>query len=276
MIRPVNLLIVAGTMLVLMHRYSDEQNSRYWQMAVLMIVPAVLTAAAGYIVNDIFDIETDKINRPDRVIIGNLVSKKQAWILYVVLNLISFGLAYCYSPKFFRINMVIAFILYLYSYQLKGTPLLGNLVVAFCSAGVLATCMLHIRFETTSATWNFLGYVIFAFFISVIREMVKDMQDYEGDKQAGLKTYPVVFGIKGAKVIVYVLTGIEIILCGLYSFLAWGVKFYVSSGIMALITLALMYFINSLARSKTSEAFGKESQFLKYVMFAGVINILFS
>ena len=275
-VRPVNLLIIAGTMLVLMYRYTDEQNAAYWPEAIFLIVSAVLTAAAGYVVNDIFDVETDTINKPNAVIVGKTMQKKHAWILYLILNVISVVTAYAYSMKFATINTCLMAMLYLYAVQLKGMPLIGNIIVAFCSAGVLATCALHIRFDTESASWNYLGYVTFAFLISLIREMVKDMQDVEGDKHAGLKTYPIAIGIKGSKLFVFVICGIEILLCGLYSFFAWKLDFYISSIIMGAITLALFYFINSLSRAKTADEYGRESKFLKYVMFVGVINILFS
>jgi 4-hydroxybenzoate polyprenyltransferase len=121
-----------------------------------------------------------------------------------------------------------------------------------------------------------MGYIFFAFFISLIRELVKDMQDLEGDKAVGLKTWPIVFGLKGSKILIYMFTGIEILLCGIYSYLAWDVQFYISSIIMGLITIALFYFINKVSFSKQKEDFAFASTLLKVLMFVGVFNILFS
>ncbi len=286
-VRPYNLLIVAATMIVLLAKYRDETIEDYWIKAVFLILPAVLTAAAGYIVNDIFDIKTDAVNRPNRLIViddsatetnyvKGGISKKKAWMLYAIINLISVLISFGFSQQYLIINLCIIAILYLYSYQLKGTPLIGNLVVALCSSAVLACSILLARPEVDIALLNFTGYIVFSFFISLIRELVKDMQDIEGDKAASFKTYPILMGIKGAKILVYVLCGVEIIFCGIYSFLAWGLHYYVSSIIMGIITAALIYFLNFLSKSKTKEEFRASSQFLKYIMFVGVLNIPFS
>jgi len=286
-VRPYNLLIVAATMIVLLAKYRDETIEDYWIKAVFLILPAVLTAAAGYIVNDIFDIKTDAVNRPNRLIViddsstetnyvKGGISKKKAWMLYAIINLISALISFGFSQQYLIINLCIIAILYLYSYQLKGTPLIGNLVVALCSSAVIACCILLVKFEVYAGFFNFTEYVFFSFFISIIRELVKDMQDIEGDKAANFKTYPILMGIKGAKILVYVLCGIEIMVCGIYSFLAWGFDMYVSSIIMGIITAALIYFLNFLSKSKTKEEFRASSQFLKYIMFVGVLNIPFS
>ena len=274
-VRPYNLLIIAATMVVLLIKYRNEVLEDYWFKAVLLIVPAVLTAAAGYVINDIYDELTDSINKPSKQLIGKSISKSNAWKLYAVLNLVSLAISYFFSRQYMVINISIIGILYLYSIQLKGTPLIGNIVVAVCSAAVIACCILLVDFESTPGLMNFTGYVVFAFFISLIRELVKDMQDIEGDKAAGYTTYPIVIGIKGAKILVYVLSGIEVMLCGLYSFLAWGVDLYFSSVIMGLVTMALLFFINQVAKAKTSDDFRSASHFLKFVMFAGVLNIPF-
>ena len=274
-VRPYNLLIIAATMVVLLIKYRDESLDNYWLKAVLLIIPAVLTAAAGYIVNDIYDVKTDQINKPDKLIVGVTLSPSFAWKMYALLNITSLAVSYFFSTQYLIINLSIIGILYLYSIQLKGTPLIGNIIVAMCSAAVIACCILLVKFEVEAGFFNFSGYVVFAFFISLIREIVKDMQDIEGDKASGLTTYPILIGNKGAKILVYLLTGIEIMLCGLYSFLAWGIDLYISSVIMGLVTIALFYFINHLARAKTKEEFASASHFLKFVMFAGVLNIPF-
>jgi 4-hydroxybenzoate polyprenyltransferase len=282
-IRPVNLFIIAATMLVMCIKYISEGSENLILNMVLLILPAVLTAAAGYVINDIYDIETDKINKPERLVVGVGMTVANAWIIYSILSIGSIVISAIFSNEYLIINAGMTALLFLYSYKLKGTPLLGNLVVALCSAAVIACCILKrngqkiIEFETSAGFFNFAGYIVFAFFISLIREVVKDMQDVEGDTLAGLKTYPIVAGIKGARILVYVFTGLEILFCGLYSLLAyWMADMYTSSVIMALITLSLFYFINRLSRAKTHAEFGQCSVLLKYIMFAGVMNVIFS
>lgn len=275
-VRPVNLSIIAATMLVILFKYRNEQMEDYWLQALLLILPALLTAAAGYVVNDIFDVVTDKINKPDACIVGVSVKPATAWWIYAGLNVASLACSYAFSQQYAIVNISIIAMLYLYAVQLKSMPLIGNIFVALCSAAVIACCILLVAFETKAAMMNFTGYIVFAFFISLIRELVKDMQDMEGDQAAGFKTYPIVAGVKGAKIMIYVFTGIEIMLCGLYSFLSWGLDLYASSVLMGLITLMLLYFINHIARTRSKEEYGASSKLLKYIMFAGVINLIFA
>lgn len=263
-------------MVVIMYRYMDELNENYWYGCILIIVSTVFNAAAGYVINDIYDVETDAINKPGKNVVDKGLAKKYAYIYYILLMGVSVGFSYFYSEQFAVINLCIMAILFFYAQALKGMPLIGNIFVAMCSTAVLACCVLQIAFDKSTAKYNFLGYIFFAFFISLIRELVKDMEDVEGDQAIGLRTWPIVFGIKGSKILVYVFTGIEILLCGVYSYLAWQTQFYISSIIMGLITAALIYFINYLSRAKKKEEFSYGSTILKILMFVGVLNILFS
>lgn len=263
-------------MFVVLFKYRNELEVDYILKAILLVIPAILTAAAGYIINDIYDVETDKINKPESCIIGHSLSKSRAWQFYAALNVLSIGVSYFFSQQYAVFNLCIVTLLYLYSASLKGTPLIGNIVVALCSASVIACCILLVEFKTNWGLMNFTGYIIFAFFISLIREIVKDIQDIEGDKASGLKSYPIIAGVKGAKIIVYVFTGIQLLLCGLYSFLSWGPGFFISSVVMGIITLALFYFINQFSRAKVKSDYALSSKLLKFTMFAGVVNLIFS
>jgi 4-hydroxybenzoate polyprenyltransferase len=267
-------------MLVVLLKYRDINAQNYWMYAFLLILPAVLTAASGYVVNDIYDIETDKINKPKDQIVGVSLSAVTSWKLYASLSLVSIIVSFLYSNQYAILNVCILAMLYLYAIQLKGLPLIGNIIIALCSSAVFAICILYtgkggslIVFQE-QGFWFFIGYIIFAFLISLIRELIKDMQDLEGDRVAGLRTYPIVFGMKGSKILIYFFTSIEIICCGIFSFLSWGLDFYSASILMGLITLSLLYFINQLSRSKDKSHYGDLSKLLKYIMFAGVIALI--
>jgi len=272
----VNLLIVALTMFIVLFKFKDENATDYWFNALLLILPAMLTAAAGYVINDIFDTFTDSINKPERVTVGKTITKLQAWVLYAVLAIISLLISWRFSFTYFNINISITLLLALYALKFKALPLIGNLFVALCSAAVVASCLLIASFETRSGMLNFTGYILFAFFTSLIREIVKDLQDIEGDKAAGYHTYPILMGERGAKVFLYVLLGMQILLSGLYSVLAWGIGMRTSALIMGLITLSLFYFINHVANAKHKEAYLESSKLMKYIMVVGVINLIFS
>ena len=103
-----NLLIVALTMFIVLYKFKDEGAADYWFNALLLILPAVLTAAAGYVINDIFDTLTDSINKPDRVTVGKTITKLQAWVLYAVLTIISLLISWRFSFTYFNINISIS------------------------------------------------------------------------------------------------------------------------------------------------------------------------
>lgn len=263
-------------MVVVLLKYSPDEDLNYWLKMIYLIAPAVITAAAGYIINDIYDVNTDLINAPERVIIGTTVTKKQGFIAYFVLNAISLLISYQLNESYLIVNLCIITMLFLYAQQLKGMPLIGNLIVALCSAAVVASCILLISFNTQIGLLNYTGYIIFAFLISLIREIVKDIEDVEGDKTVGYKTYPVIFGNKGAKIICYIFAGIEILFCGIYSVLAWGVQMYIPAIIMGIITIALLYFIHLLSKAQVKNEFHFLSQYLKIMMFIAVLNLIFT
>ncbi len=280
-VRPINLGIVALTMFIVLFKFKNEVAVDYWYNALLLIIPAVLTAAAGYVINDIFDVLTDSINKPERLTVGTLISKKQAWVLYLVLTVISLLVSLVFKVPnhnrfmYFNINVSITLLLGLYAIKFKELPLIGNLFVAMCTAAVIVSCMLLAK-PTDIGILNLFGYILFAFFTSLIREIVKDLQDMEGDKAAGYNTYPILAGEKGAKLFLFVLLTILIVLCGIYAVLAWRIGMRVNGALMGIITLSLFYFINHVANAKTKAGYLQSSTFMKYIMVIGVINLLFS
>lgn len=264
-------------MLVVLFKYFNENYAgNYWIDAILLILPAILTASAGYIVNDICDIVTDKVNKPQKGTVGVIISKKEAWYWYVIITLFSFIISFALSVDYGIINCVISVLLFLYAFFLKGLPLIGNLLVAACSAAVVACCLLIAKIESQAGWLNFSGYIIFAFFISLIREIVKDLQDMAGDKVANYNTYPILVGEKGAKILIYVLLTFQMLAGSIYCIMAWGFSQKISAVIMAFITLSFFYFIQKLGKAKTRDDYGYTSNILKYVMLAGVINLLFT
>lgn len=273
-IRPINLGIIALTILLVCFKYADGQNAFYWLDVIKLMLPAILTAAGGYVINDLYDIEADKINKPSKVFIPDVWTERNSKLLYVALIAASLGLSFWLSKDYLVVNACIIGLLYLYAIYLKGVPILGNLLVAMCSAAVVAACVFVIKPSTQVGWLNFFGYIVFAFIISVIREIVKDIQDMEGDAKAGYKTYPIVAGVKGAKILIYAFIGIELLFCSIYAFLAWGVQMYASAGLMALITFSLFYLLNEVSKGKTSHDFDKVSLYLKIIIVVGVVNLI--
>lgn len=232
LVRPVNLLIIILAQVLVkvcildpFLRINGSNPALAAWLWLLLILATVLIAAAGYIINDILDVPLDKINKPGRVIIDTQISSSKAEILYYILNglavvtgaLISFMIK---KPTLAIIFIIIATLLYYYSYKYKYLTFWGNFSVSILSAAVILIVWLFEFFalkldpdhfvESFKAfheiNYFFLGYAGFAFLTSFIRELAKDCQDLEGDRRNGCRTIPVRLGIGRTKSIILILT----------------------------------------------------------------------
>ena len=207
-----NLLIIDLTQF-LTYRYLSELNptNSAFSYAFLftLITTSMFSAAAGNIINDIFDHDIDTINKPHKLLIINEIGEKKAWRLYYILLVISFlsALLFDYFLGAFWLLFYQIFInisLFLYSKYLKKLPLLGNLLVSSLCA--LVVIIVIFAFDVISNQqsvdnqfiWCYVG---FAFLSTLFREIIKDIEDIEGDKALNCKTLPILFGIKTSKTI---------------------------------------------------------------------------
>jgi len=158
---------------------------------------AALTAASGNIINDIFDIEIDKINRPLRPLPSGKITSREAYILIAVIILGSFIISFLVSYSAFIVVIVSHLLLFLYSKYLNRIPLLGNITVAFLTGLVFIFGGVVVRNPSVAII-----PAVFAFLINFIREIVKDMQDVEGDKKSSVNTFPIQFGFNKSKFII--------------------------------------------------------------------------
>jgi len=197
---------------------------------IILVVSVLLIAAGGYIVNDVMDKKIDLLNKPDEVIIDKKISEKTAISLYYILNSVGFLLALYLSWKVGLWQLSIIFglvigLLYFYSSNYQKIPLVGNLTVALLVAivpllvPVYDILELHRIYRPTllnyEFSFNFLfkwvgGFAFFAFLSTLIREIVKDAEDFEGDRAHGLKTLAIVLSEKWVKTIIIILTFILI------------------------------------------------------------------
>ncbi len=255
----------------------------------LLVLATLLLAAAGYVINDLYDVDSDKINKPDKVIISNIFSLKFAENLNLVLNAISIGIGIYISLKIGIRSVSLAFmlvagLLYFYSSSYKGYLLFGNLLVSFFAAIVplmvllfeLPLLKLHYKsFVTENFNFNFLiawfgYYSLFAFLISFLREIVKDMEDFEGDASYGQKTLPVAFGIKSSKVIsfIIILAIVFLILYVLIKYLSDPIScVYIFS-----LVLAPLIYVGWIIYSATDKkSYTIASNICKVVMLTGIL-----
>ncbi len=294
LIRIENLLIIAITQWCIKYLIFAPINefSKFTPtLFTISLISTILIAAAGYIINDYFDVKTDKINRPETVVIDVTIKRRWAMILHIILNGIALLLGLylalkCHSLKLLMFQLLSTLLLWFYSTHFKKQLLIGNIVVSLLTATIPLMPMVYeyyliggISSLTSFLIGDFiktlviivLGYSAFAFLTSFAREVIKDMEDYKGDIQTGCKTMPIVWGMITSKVVTFFLIVITIGLLFLASF-----KFYKEQQLIAvyyilgLVVLPLIILLFQTMRAKTSKDFKMASLLLKFTMLFGI------
>ncbi len=263
-----------------------------WQFA-LLVVSTMLITAAGYVINDYFDTRTDLINRPHRVIVGNEVPRRSAMALHIVLNVLGVGagvgLAWAiHFPFLGFIFFLVAGLLWFYSTTYKRQFLIGNLLVAFLTGLVPFMVVL---FEVPllnriysdimvqyHASWSpvliWVGaFSVFAFLLTLAREIIKDMEDLEGDMSFGRSSLPVVLGMDITRVIVIVLIVLTLFLI-VYVWLRFLGDTPTMVYISALLILPMIWLVIKMIRARKPADYHAASLLTKWIMFAGVMFIV--
>ena len=293
LIRYQNLLLLALMQLIFRYGFLKFQNIFLsladWQYG-LLVLSTVLIAAAGYIINDILDQETDSDNRPETTIVGNSVSVKAAYNLYFVLNIAGVVIGYylanvIHKPSFAGAFIIISATLYMYATSLKQMLIVGNIIVAL----LLSFSVLIIGlFDLLPATYEgnqaemgimfsiLIDYAVFAFMINLIREIVKDMEDVDGDYNQGMSTLPITIGIPKTSKVVSVLGIIStlILLWYINSNLMLSKLYYSVIYGLLFIVAPMIFFVIKIWNAKEKEEFRLLSTVLKGVIFFGILSIL--
>jgi len=258
-----------------------------------LVLACVLIAAAGYIINDYFDLEIDRINKPDKVILGEKMSVEKARILYFVLNLFGVSIGTFLSFKigqyqFSLLFLLTAFLLFSYSQKYKRSPFIGNFVVAILSALTLflvwlfeffalrldSNMFLEIREAIPYVSKYILAYVTFAFLVSLIREIIKDIEDKEGDEAAKCKTLAIVMGIQNSKILIASLILLAIALMAFAQIILWKNSLdYLFWYFMIVNQPLFVYLFIHLIKAKEKEDFHFMSLISKIIMLAGILSI---
>lgn len=295
LIRYPNLLMIVFMQLIFRYGFFKIQNYPVllalndWQYA-LLILSTVCIAAAGYIINNIFDQGTDSHNKPNNVIIGKYISESKAYNYYVALNIVGVGSGFYLSnvierPNFAAVFIIIAATLYMYASSLKQSLLVGNFIVALLTA----TSVIIIGvFDLLPATYDgnkptmamlfgvLINYAVFTFIINFIREIVKDLEDVNGDYNQGMNTLPIVLGVSRTTKIVFGISILPII------FILYYINFYIFSNNLIFTTIyglvflvsPLIYFTIKMWAAKNTKDFTHLSLVLKWVLFFGILSAL--
>lgn len=234
----------------------------------VLSLSSVLIAAAGYIINDYYDVKIDLINKPQRVVVGRMLKRRVAMASHIVLSSMGVLLGLSLSLKIGAINLITAGLLWLYSNQLKRMPFIGNFVVAILTG--LAVYVVDVLFNTGNVM--ILAFTVFAFSFTLIREIVKDIEDLKGDATFGCKTLPVVYGVRRTKNLIYVFS--VLFLAGM-CFLAYT---FVGKELMVfclgmIVPLGLITF--KLRRADTVRHFNQLSNYCKVIMLIGILSMIF-
>lgn len=254
----------------------------------LLVLSTLCIAAAGNIINDIYDTETDAINRSSKVIIGKSISEKTAYTLFFTLNIIGVLIGFYLSnlvgrSNFFAIFVLISGLLYIYASYLKQSLLLGNILISvLVSLSILIVGVFELipvitaQNQTTQLTFFkiLMDYAIFAFLINLVREITKDIEDIDGDYKSGMNTLPIAIGRERASKVVFALT-VVVLFVVVYYLVTYLLKFEIIIAYFVILIIAPLIYISVKAfGAKTKKHYQHLSNMLKTVMLFGMLSML--
>ena len=258
----------------------------------LLSLSSVLIAAAGYIINDYFDLNIDRVNKPDKIVVEKIIKRRWAIIWHWILSGIGILIGFYLSWKIRNIfigptNILCVLLLWFYSTTFKKKLLIGNLLISFLTAwviGVLYLCEFRIhRFVdpeyhgALSRIYKFtVLYASFAFVISLVREVVKDMEDLEGDARYNCRTMPVVWGLNASKF--FCASWLTLLVAALI-FIQFYILQYRWWLTIAFTCFAVIYpilrVLKKLSRAVEPAQFHQLSQMIKSIMMMGILTMIF-
>ncbi|PJE47757.1 MAG: ubiquinone biosynthesis protein UbiA [Sediminibacterium sp.] len=269
----------------------EFESSNHFQFLFILLA-SVLIAAAGYIINDYFDQNIDQINKPDKMVVNTIINRRWVIFWHMVLSLAGLFFTMLALPIQLYWHLVLGnlgaiLLLWVYSTNFKKQLLIGNIIISLLTAWVILILFFakfplllnelllvdhdKVRFFRLSIL-----YASFAFIISLVREVVKDMEDIEGDQKYGCTTMPIVWGIRASKVFVAVWMVVLIAALIILQFYVLGLGWWQSAlYCFVLIILPLLVILKKLYQANSPESFHTVSTWIKLVMFTGIVAMLF-
>ncbi|MCC5939812.1 MAG: geranylgeranylglycerol-phosphate geranylgeranyltransferase [Lunatimonas sp.] len=271
-IRPNNLLMVAFVQLMTAYFLVGEtplgipvlQDFKLY----LLVVSTVILTASGYMINDYYDVKIDYVNRPHEVVVGRGMKRRMVMTLHTVMNFVGISLGIWVAPRVGVVTFFAAFLLWLYSNSLKRLPFVGNMTVA----GLTALSVWIIGYYYQRSELIIFAYAIFAFFINLIREIIKDIEDRQGDRKHGCKTLPIVIGFRGTKKVIFGIAAIFVIAILTVTFRIGDPGLLVYFGILGVF---FVFFLSRIYVADRKAHFTRLSQLAKLLMLIGAISMVF-
>ncbi|MEE4260717.1 MAG: geranylgeranylglycerol-phosphate geranylgeranyltransferase [Bacteroidales bacterium] len=258
----------------------------------LLIMATSLIAMAGYLQNDLLDINPDSVNRPGKNMVGRRFRVHVVQILYWIFTVSGVLLGVYVSFAIGKINYGLVFVfaaglLWFYSERYQCQPVIGNIVIAFLSALTIAIVWLFsffaliqdpVVFTSVQQKFSNLNILIllfsgFAFFTSLMREMIKDIQDFKGDDRFGCRTLPIVIGVKKTKWIALAVTLLT------FSLSIWCQVFFIGADFEKLfyyffvVDLLFLIVALMLTKARKPEDYKKVSAVVKLLMIIGILSM---
>ncbi len=302
LIRWPNLVFIALTQLlfyyciilpVLPPNYYQLQNKFTTPVFSLLIAASIFIAAAGYIINDYFDINIDMVNKPGKMIVQKIINRRWAIFLHLAITFVGLLISLYVSLKttfiIITANIVCALLLWVYSTTFKKKLLSGNIIISALTAWTVMA--LYFAVNTVffvnpnlnngihTAMHKIYKYAVlyagFAFIISLIREVVKDIEDMEGDSKYNCKTMPIVWGVPAAKVFVGVWLVVLIGALAVVQFYVLQIGWWISSVyVLLLVILPLLFILREFYTAQSPPQYHRVSSMIKLVMLTGILSML--
>jgi len=258
-----------------------------------LVMSTVFITAAGYVINDYFDTKTDLVNRPQTVLVGKIINRRSAILIHGILSSLGILMGiyvsfYIGFPILSLVFILITGILWFYSTTYKRQFLIGNLIVAFLT-GLVPLIVLLFEIPLLNKTYGYvliqmranfnqiivwvLSFAFYAFLLTLIREIIKDIEDYEGDNEYGRQTMPIVLGVLNTKVIVvsFILFAIFSLLYAYFRFLT---DFITLIYFIVFLIIPLILLLYKLIIAETKNEYHSASRLSKLIMLAGILYAL--
>lgn len=238
-----------------------------WRLFIL-VLSTVSIAAGGYVINDYYDIKIDLVNKPERVVIGKGITRRYAMLFHTLLSFSGIIMGFILNWRIGVINFASVFLLWWYSNDLKRQPFIGNFVVALMTG--LAVMMVGALYNSGNAL--IIAYAIFAFFMTLVREIIKDMEDLRGDDTFGCRTLPIVWGLRKTKIFIYsILIVFAAVVLVLNLFFTQLPLYY----FLGFLFPPLIWLVYRLVVADTKKDFAWLSTFCKFIMLLGILSLIF-
>lgn len=305
LIRWKNLLIIFFTQLSVwacviypVRRFAGASFLLNFPNFLLISLATILIAAAGYIINDYFDIRIDLINKPEKMILEKSIPRRMAIIMHSVLNLLALLLAFRVAKQqggslfWLLFQMTCTLLLWFYSTHFKRRFMIGNVVVALLTAFTIAVLFLYepamhfyalkppfletpYHAHLPNPVYILAIYAFFAFVLTWMREIVKDMEDFKGDLAEGCVTMPIKWGLKKAAGFVIFLGITALIPLSFASIKLllkkeWTLGFFTITGLI----IPLCFWLLFLTRKASTSHYARASRYLKWIMVSGIFSLI--